>query len=94
MARHRSGKGISDIGDSTNNPPVETIGDDSEQHETLVPPEQTQALNRAPLSSDGQELEIINTTATITEGLYAQTILSSGLKDVQDSMARMNAIFQ
>ena len=56
MTRIRSGKDISDVGDSTNNLPVNTTGDDTEQHDNLVPHEQTQSLSGAPTGFDGQEI--------------------------------------
>ena len=41
MTRLKSGKEVSDVSDSTDNPPVETTGDDSKQHDKPVPLEQT-----------------------------------------------------
>ena len=66
MTRLRSGKDISDVGDSTNNPPVNTTGDDTEQHGNLVPSEQTQSVVGAPTGPDGQKIETVDTTATAT----------------------------
>ena len=58
-----------------------------------MPLEQTQSLSGAPTGSDGQEIEIGDTTATATatEGLDAQTILLDGLKIVHNLLARINA---
>ena len=96
MTRLRSGKDISDVGDSTNNLPVNTIGDDTEKQDNLVPLEQTQSLSGAPTSPDSQEIEMVDTTATATaiEGSNGQTIFLNGMKLVQDAIARMNSTFQ
>ena len=53
MTRLKSRKDISNIDDSTNNPPVNSTGDDTEQHDNPVPLEQTQSLNGTPIGSDG-----------------------------------------
>ena len=91
MTKLKSEKDISNVGDSTNNPPVNNTGDDTEQHDNLVPLKQTQSLSGAPTSSDGQEIEVIDTTATATKGSDARTIFADKMKDVSNSLALISA---
>ena len=95
MTRLRSEKDIYDVGDSTNNPPVNTTSNDTEQHGNLVPPEQTQSVSGEPTGSDGQEIEIVDTTATATttaiEGSDTQTIFADGIKEVSNSLSLISA---
>ena len=91
ITRLRSRKDISDVGDSTNNPPVSTTGDDTEQYNNLVPLEQTQSLSGATTSFDRQEIEVIDTTATTTEGSNARTIFADGMKEASTSLALISA---
>ena len=94
MTRLRSGKDISDVGDSTNNPPVNTTGDDTEQHGNLVLSERTQSVSGAPTGFDGQEIENVETTATATaiEGLDTQdTIYANEMKEVSNSLVLISA---
>ena len=88
MIRLKSGKDISDIGDSTNNPLVNTTTDDTEQHDKSV--------SGVPTGSYGQEIKIIDTTATATaiEGSDTRTIFANGMKEVSNSLALISATLQ
>ena len=57
-----------------------------------MPPEQTQALSRAPLGFDGQELEVTETTTTANEDTnsYSEIIYSN--TDAQREQAQPRSI--
>ena len=56
-----------------------------------MPPEQTQSLSGALTSFDGQEIEIIDTTTTATEGSDTRTIFADGMKDLSNSLPLISA---